>query len=354
MDNVEDSNMEPAVEGSNDFDSERSTATVNTINVSRGFGFLKLSNGKELFFHSNQVRNCEDIRLLREGDSVDFTIGPDAKNPDKQEAKDVTVNVDVSSRTKLVDTHSRRRSRSPRGRERDYDYYRPEPRRVSRDPYYDDPYYARRDPRDFEPYHRDLGRDYRDGPRDYYARRSPDPYRRSRSGYDYDMRREPIYEPRRSRTPPREQGLVKTVVSGRGYGFIEIQGKDYFFPAKQVVNATFDELTEGEQISCIIVRDPRDPDKWQAQRLRRQIEQGTIESLKKNFGYIQNDFGEKVFFHGRHIEAEFTFDDIEEGMRVEYKTVQSHSHKGKMEAQQITVLSSEEETKDQEDEETAA
>lgn len=330
----------------------RQEGTVNTINVARGFGFLKISNGTELFFHSNQLRNCEDIRLLREGDLVEFTEGPDAKNPNKKEAKEVSVKVDVSTRTKLqkVDNRSRNRSRSPymrhdrrgghyerggyeRGYDRPNDYYRP-----AQDPYYDPPHhdpYSRGGRSPYDSYSRS-GRGYDDP---YYSRGSHDYCRGGRDrGYgDHHSHDRGRDRPRgRSRSPPREEGTVKTLTE-RGYGFVDLQGNDYFFPAKEVVNGKFDELSEGDKVSCLIQRDPRDPDKWQAQQVRKVQEQGRIESMKTNFGYITNDHGEKIFFHGRHLQS-CTFASLEVGMRVDYSTVPSHSHKGTFEAQEVVVL----------------
>lgn len=352
---------------------DRQIGTVNTINLSRGFGFLKLSNGDELFFHNNQIRNCDDIRLLREGDRVEFTLGPDAKNPDKNEAKDAHVLADVSGRRKLQDRPPPRsyRSRTPprgyhdshaysgggrhgyaRGRERDFyeDRYAPPDRYYDRERgrggYYGDDYPPPRSGRDGPPPRR--GGRYGGGPDRYYGGAHEDPYYdrpypRYRDGRDsgYMRGRErspppPRYDDSRGRSPPREEGTVKTLTE-KGYGFVDLRGSDYFFPAKEVQGAKFDELKVGEPVSCIIVRDPRDPTKWQAQRVRKAYESGRIDSLKNGFGYIMNEYNEKIFFHKRHLVG-MAFDNLQEGADVQYKTVSSHSRRGTYEAQQVKVV----------------
>jgi len=352
---------------------DREVGTVNTINLSRGFGFLKLNNGEELFFHNNQIRNCDDIRLLREGDRVEFTLGPDAKNPSKNEAKDAHCLVDVSGRRKLQDRPPPRsyRSRTPprgfhdsrdpyagggrhgyssRGRERDFyhesDRYAPPDRYYERERGrggYDD--YPPRSGRDGPPPHRGGSRGYGGGARDRYsgAHEAPPYYDRPSRDYGEDryMRgreRSPPprdHDDRRGRSPAREEGTVKTLTE-KGYGFVDLRGSDYFFPAKEVLNAKFDELKVGEPVSCIIVRDPRDPTKWQAQRIRKAHENGRVESLKNGFGYLQNDFQEKIFFHKRHLVG-VAFDVLQEGTEVTYKTVSSHSRRGTYEAQQVQL-----------------
>ena len=66
------------------------SGTIGRITPGKSFGFVTLPSGEDIFFHRNQLQNKEDIRLLRAGDLVEFTIGPDPKNPDKEEAKNVT------------------------------------------------------------------------------------------------------------------------------------------------------------------------------------------------------------------------------------------------------------------------
>jgi len=56
------------------------TGTIRTIRADKGFGFIKDQGGKEYFFHRSAVFG-EGIDNLREGDSVDFTVGEGPKGP---------------------------------------------------------------------------------------------------------------------------------------------------------------------------------------------------------------------------------------------------------------------------------
>jgi CspA family cold shock protein len=61
------------------------TGTIKTLRVEKGFGFIRDSSGKEVFFHSSAIYG-EGIDNLREGDGVEFDIeeagpkGPRALN----------------------------------------------------------------------------------------------------------------------------------------------------------------------------------------------------------------------------------------------------------------------------------
>jgi len=46
--------------------------------MDRGFGFIKTEEGKELFFHRNEIEGVE-FTSLREGQEVEFDMGQDSK-----------------------------------------------------------------------------------------------------------------------------------------------------------------------------------------------------------------------------------------------------------------------------------
>jgi len=54
--------------------------TIARLQVEKGFGFVKDEAGKDYFFHRSAVFG-EGIDNLREGDSVDFTVGEGPKGP---------------------------------------------------------------------------------------------------------------------------------------------------------------------------------------------------------------------------------------------------------------------------------
>ena len=51
------------------------TGTIKTLRPEKGFGFIKDSSGKDFFFHQSAIFG-EGIDNLREGDSVEFELGP--------------------------------------------------------------------------------------------------------------------------------------------------------------------------------------------------------------------------------------------------------------------------------------
>lgn len=61
------------------------TGTIKTLRADKGFGFIRDSSGKEVFFHSSAIYG-EGIDNLREGDGVEFDLeeagpkGPRATN----------------------------------------------------------------------------------------------------------------------------------------------------------------------------------------------------------------------------------------------------------------------------------
>lgn len=61
------------------------TGVIKTLRADKGFGFIRDSSGKEVFFHSSAIYG-EGIDNLREGDGVEFDLeeagpkGPRALN----------------------------------------------------------------------------------------------------------------------------------------------------------------------------------------------------------------------------------------------------------------------------------
>ena len=56
--------------------------------VERGFGFIKTEEGKELFFHRNEIEGV-DFSNLKVGQEVEFEIGQDKKG--RPQAVKVTI-----------------------------------------------------------------------------------------------------------------------------------------------------------------------------------------------------------------------------------------------------------------------
>ncbi|MBU2712209.1 cold-shock protein [Zooshikella harenae] len=54
-----------------------STGTVKFFNTTKGFGFITPNEGKDLFFHKNDIQGYEP----RDGDKVEFDIGQSQKGP---------------------------------------------------------------------------------------------------------------------------------------------------------------------------------------------------------------------------------------------------------------------------------
>ena len=52
------------------------TGKIKTLRADKGFGFIKDDDGKEYFFHQSAIYG-EGIDMLREGDSVEYTLGPE-------------------------------------------------------------------------------------------------------------------------------------------------------------------------------------------------------------------------------------------------------------------------------------
>ncbi len=64
------------------------TGSIKTLRAEKGFGFIRGDDGgKEYFFHQSAIYG-EGIDMLREGDTVEFTLGPDGpKGPRAENVK---------------------------------------------------------------------------------------------------------------------------------------------------------------------------------------------------------------------------------------------------------------------------
>ena len=56
------------------------TGTIARLQAEKGFGFIKDAGGQDYFFHRTAVFG-EGMENLREGDSVEFTVGQGPKGP---------------------------------------------------------------------------------------------------------------------------------------------------------------------------------------------------------------------------------------------------------------------------------
>lgn len=60
--------------------SQRVTGTVKWFNDAKGFGFLAVEGGKDVFVHHSAI-DAEGFRSLTEGDKVEFSIEQGSKGP---------------------------------------------------------------------------------------------------------------------------------------------------------------------------------------------------------------------------------------------------------------------------------
>ncbi len=68
------------------------TGTVKTLVRDRGFGFIQTPGSSEdVFFHTSSLVDGS-YDALKEGDSVDFEIEADSRNPSRKRAIGVKVN----------------------------------------------------------------------------------------------------------------------------------------------------------------------------------------------------------------------------------------------------------------------
>merc|ERR1711977_200691 len=125
----------------------------------------------------------------------------------------------------------------------------------------------------------------------------------------------------------RVEGTVREIKEEKRIGFIMHQGQSIFFHRDEVTYPEYETLTPGTEMTFVIGPDPRKPDKIRAFDLRASREEGVVDGLKTQFGFINTDSGERVFFHGSFMAEGCTFGDLEEGMRVKFKMVQSRKAK---------------------------
>ena len=57
------------------------TGTIKKLVSDRGFGFIAASDGKEYFFHRNELENSSDFDRLAGGESVEFETENSPKGP---------------------------------------------------------------------------------------------------------------------------------------------------------------------------------------------------------------------------------------------------------------------------------
>jgi CspA family cold shock protein len=65
-------------------------------------------------------------------------------------------------------------------------------------------------------------------------------------------------------------GKIKTLVRDRGFGFIQVEGssEDVFFHSSSLSDGDFDSLREGQSVEFDMERDPRDPKRSRAGKVR--------------------------------------------------------------------------------------
>jgi CspA family cold shock protein len=68
-----------------------SKGTIKTLMKDRGFGFIQLDGSTEdVFFHSSSLPPG-DYDLLQSGQSVEFEVEPDPRNPSRSRATNIRV-----------------------------------------------------------------------------------------------------------------------------------------------------------------------------------------------------------------------------------------------------------------------
>ena len=55
--------------------------TIKKLVSERGFGFIESSDGKEYFFHRNELETSTDFDRLVGGEQVEFEVGASPKGP---------------------------------------------------------------------------------------------------------------------------------------------------------------------------------------------------------------------------------------------------------------------------------
>ncbi len=65
--------------------SDRVSGVVKWFNASKGYGFISVENGEDVFVHYSSIRDNGDYRSLEEGQEVEFNIGEGQKGPQAQD-----------------------------------------------------------------------------------------------------------------------------------------------------------------------------------------------------------------------------------------------------------------------------
>ena len=58
----------------------KATGKVKWFNQVKGFGFIEMENGKDLFVHSSAIKQ-QAVKTLQEGEAVEFDIVESPKGP---------------------------------------------------------------------------------------------------------------------------------------------------------------------------------------------------------------------------------------------------------------------------------
>ena len=68
--------------------SERQTGTVKWFNERKGFGFIELEGGDDVFVHYREIRG-DGFKTLNEGQRVEFTLTARDKGPAAEDVSPV-------------------------------------------------------------------------------------------------------------------------------------------------------------------------------------------------------------------------------------------------------------------------
>jgi cold shock CspA family protein len=292
------------------------SGTIHKVRADKGFGFIHRPNGEQIFMHASQMRNCDDIGKLQEGDRVSYQVGS-GRNPGKTEAQEVYIKEDLSHRNSFgMQSFGRGRGRGGFGRGRGRGRGRG---------------MGRGRGRGMAPRGRGMGY----GAQQYGAHTERyDPYAAPYNGGHQQQYGPPSQQHGAPESYP-AAGVVKRV-NEKGFGFVIIDGDDVFFHSREVANGKFDELKPETEVVCMVGPDPRNPGKWQAKQVQEARGSGTIDGLKKFFGFINSSEGERLFFHGRHV-VDNGFEGLTEGAQVEYRLAPNRG-KDNFEAQEVKMV----------------
>jgi CspA family cold shock protein len=84
---MDDSSFGNAIQALNSGDARMPEGTIKKL-TDKGFGFIKMANDKDLFFHSSVVQGVS-FEELHEGQKVTFTEGMGKKGPCAENVKPV-------------------------------------------------------------------------------------------------------------------------------------------------------------------------------------------------------------------------------------------------------------------------